>query len=252
MLVRRKDESSEDFLFGQIEKHEKYDYQQSPYDPAEYRLRIGGKYYLIDADMLHSLETRQKGGTKVTFRDLEYDAEAYEFPMSEEHIPVYKPKEVPKYQDEITSISEEIGNLVKEISENSVAPSVPKTLGAPGPRKQPASAPKKANARPTDTTSSTRKTSATDGLALTPAQRFQVLQNIARSLKTLKAEQPRLQQALSKKSSKSPEIASQLGRLISLNTELNRIISDFGLTTQLPTSTEIPARDVGSTSGTAP
>lgn len=252
MLVRRKDESSEDYLFGQIEKHEKYDYQQSPYDPSEFRLRIGGKYYLIDAEMLHSLETRKKGGTKVTFRDLEYDAEAYEFPMEEEHIPVYRPKEIPDYQDEITNASNDIANLIKEISENSVAPSVPKTLGAPGPRKPSVSAPKKASARPKETTSSTPKISVTDGPALTPVQRSQALQGIAESLRMLRAELPRLQASVSKRSSNTPSAVSQIGRLTSLNTELNRIISTFGLTTRSPTSTETRARDVATTNVTAP
>lgn len=250
MLVRRKDESSEDFLFGQIEKHEKYDYQQSPYDPSEFRLRIGGKYYLIDADMLHSLETRKKGA-KVTFRDLEYDAEAYEFPLEEEHIPVYVPKEIPKPEDEIQKVSNEINDLIKEISGNSFAPSA-KPLGASGPRKPQVSAPKKVDARQQETTSSTHRASDTVGHELTPAQRSQVLQSIAESLRTLRAEQPRLQQAISKKSSKSPETVSQIGRLISLNTELNRIISTFGLIKPLPTSTRTQAQDVDSTSVSAP
>ncbi|APG75912.1 hypothetical protein 1 [Wuhan arthropod virus 4] len=254
MLVRRKDESSEDYLFGQIEKHEKYDYQQSPYDPDEFRLRIGGKYYLIDADMLHSLETRQKGAgsNKVMFKDLEYDAEAYEYPTEEEHIPVYKPKEIPKIDDEIGKVSKEIAGLIKEISENRNAPTASKPVGAAGPRKQPVSAQKQAVARPKGTTSSSPKVSVTDGPELTPVQRSQVLQDIAKSLRTLRAEQPRLQQAISKKSSKSPQAASQIGRLISLNTELQRIISEFGLMTPLPTSTETRARDVASTSVSPP
>lgn len=232
MLVRKHDEASEDFLFQQIEKYVKYDYEQSPYDPDEYRLRIGGRYYLVETETLHKLEGKLKPSQGVSYRDVDFDREAYEYPMTKEDIPPYVPAKQPEIQDEITEISKEIGSLLNEISGNASAPTA-KSVGAKvgQPIREEDVSPRKSTSQ-TTMESSTPTTSATVGHELTPAQRSEVLQTIAKSLRLLRKELARLPAAVSKKSLKLPQNSSQVGRLISLNTELNALISKLGLMQQ--------------------
>lgn len=53
-------ESTEDWVYEQIgrmkSRGKKFDYSRSPYDPDEVRVRIGGRYYVVSADVMRNEE----------------------------------------------------------------------------------------------------------------------------------------------------------------------------------------------------
>nr|QHD64766.1 ORF2 [Plasmopara viticola lesion associated sobemo-like 1] len=86
MLHKRRSEDSDDWLVDQALSGAKYEYQQSPYDPDEYRVKIKGKYHIVDEDTLGKM-TAGKGGKRVEkFSDLEF--ESLEVPVPVEELPL--------------------------------------------------------------------------------------------------------------------------------------------------------------------
>lgn len=208
MLIRAGQEDTTDFIFDQMQRYGDYKYEQSPYDPDEYRLRINGKYYLLDVSQIADLLERQEG-------DVVYH--------NESAAPVQPPTvEVPENFSTTTTVEELVpqlktllGDVTPIISGNAKAPVAANATGAPGPScVRPAAVPPRAPLR-RETTSSTQKTSASNGLKAIRARRDEVLRTTSRFSKTLKGLQPTLQTRLSNKQLTKPEVSSELGELIS-------------------------------------
>lgn len=59
--IVRKQESSDDWLIEQAERNLRFDYERSPYDPDEYRVKMNGRYHLVDSEVLDAMLSRSKG-----------------------------------------------------------------------------------------------------------------------------------------------------------------------------------------------
>lgn len=58
-LLAARDESTEDWLMDQLEKKDKWETQQSPYNPDEWRVKINGRYITVGEDPNEMLEKRR-------------------------------------------------------------------------------------------------------------------------------------------------------------------------------------------------
>lgn len=241
MLIVHDNEDSEDYVYDQVLKYKSYDYQRSPYDPDEFRLRVNGRYFLVDADMIHKIEFSQAGrNRKVDYAD--YEAEALEFPPTKFDTIVPLQKELPKesVRDELMEVQEQLKSLIGEFSGNDQAPAR-KTVraGATGlPSKAPRVVPtRNSKTEPQQTSTPRQILSLSDGRQLTRAQLNEVLANTSKSLKTLRATLPQFSVATSKKSLQDQQESSNAGRLISLYQKIDEILSTSGLKEDSPTST---------------
>lgn len=72
MLVSRGQESTEDYLISEIQKDVDYHWQPSPYNPDEIRMRVNGKFYLVDQDEFDKIVGKSKKAPK------RYHAPTYE------------------------------------------------------------------------------------------------------------------------------------------------------------------------------
>lgn len=61
MLLRRSLESSEDYLLKQVKAKKRFTYQRSPYDPDEYRVKINGRFYMVDGEQLGVMMSVSQG-----------------------------------------------------------------------------------------------------------------------------------------------------------------------------------------------
>lgn len=180
VLSKKGLESSEDYLVDLVQKKRKYKYERSPFDPDEFRVVIGDKYFIVDSDTLERLETIGKGSqtSRVT-----YEGEC-------EYCPGYRRE---AYDDGLDEFVEEIDEPVQ--SGNGEAP-VLKDVGAGAPGKakdletvqRPSFTVKKTRA------SKSRKASEklTDGQKRMLAQRNEAFESIARSLRVLRQQQSKL------------------------------------------------------------
>ncbi|APG75748.1 hypothetical protein 1 [Shuangao insect virus 9] len=224
MLMRALQEDSTDFLMSQIERAAEYQVSQSPYDPDEFRVKVGGRYYLLDAEGVHKLNLRVQRDVSSGYRDYEPEGA---LPQVEKVVkPVVIPATSPKPP---MARVEELESLLQ--TGNGPAPAEnPVPAGATGQDSVPARPARRPRRRsPAATTSSaTLPSSATDGQDQTPAQLRGALQDIADSLKMLRKELGTLQMQTSRRRLKESESASATGRLTSLRRELSRLRSSGG------------------------
>lgn len=110
-------ESSEDWLIEQAQRTNDFHYERSPYDPDEYRVRLNGRYHIVDGSVLGLMTkaSKVKGKKKQTFAmDLESKPipEAAVKPPSEV---VYRPpkeEELPKMPKGAVEFQDQ-GNLFR-------------------------------------------------------------------------------------------------------------------------------------------
>lgn len=233
MLVRAGQEDTTDFIFDQMQRYGDYKYEQSPYDPDEYRMRINGKYYLLDVSQIADLLERQEG-------DVVYRHECVS--------PVQPPTvEIPESASPTQTTVEELvptlttllGDVSQYISGNAKAPVAANATGAPGPScVRPAAVPPRAPLR-RETTSSTQITSASNGLKTIRAQRDEVLRTTSKFSKALKVLQPTLQTRLSNKQLTKSVTSSDLGELISRLRTIETNLSKIGSIKASNASTEL-------------
>nr|UKZ11866.1 hypothetical protein [Guadeloupe mosquito virus] len=69
-------EDSASFLEQQLERYEEVEYSRSPYNPDEYKVRIGGMYHIVDEEVLSTVLKRRSA--KRAQGDLQYLAEQAE------------------------------------------------------------------------------------------------------------------------------------------------------------------------------
>nr|QRW41863.1 MAG: putative serine protease [Kellev virus]QRW41865.1 MAG: putative serine protease [Kellev virus] len=68
-------EDSAEWLAGQLERYEEVEYFRSPYNPDEYKIRVGGMYHIVDEEVLDMVLTRRNAKKSEPDR-LEYLDEA--------------------------------------------------------------------------------------------------------------------------------------------------------------------------------
>lgn len=216
MLLRTLQEDSTDFLMTQIKKTSEYQVMQSPYDPDEFRVKVGGRYYLLDAEGVHKLNMRVN--TTASYQD--YEPESLVTEVEQLAKPRIVPTPTPKVAFEGV---EQLAELQQAGNGRAPAPSA--VAGANGqPSAQPIVAPPRKRRNPPATTSSAPQTSSDSaGPTQTLAQQNEVLQDIVKSLKTLKQEVHALSQKRSLKQSKKLESDSALGKLALLRQEISRL-----------------------------
>lgn len=56
-----KTEDSAEWLIGQVDKYEELDYVRSPGNPDEWRVRVGGRYHLVDDEVMATLLQARRG-----------------------------------------------------------------------------------------------------------------------------------------------------------------------------------------------
>lgn len=62
--IIRNQEASEDWLIDQAYSIRKFEYDRSPYDPDEYRVRIGNRYHIVETDVLDRMLAVSQGTAK--------------------------------------------------------------------------------------------------------------------------------------------------------------------------------------------
>lgn len=71
-------EDSEEWIIEQAEKSGHFDYDRSPYDPDEYRVKIHGRYHVVDENVLGRMlsASKRKGREHWNTGDIQYDFES--------------------------------------------------------------------------------------------------------------------------------------------------------------------------------
>lgn len=64
-------EDSADWLFEQTQKYDDFEYTRSPFNPDEYKIRVGGMYHIVDEDVLYAVIQKGKG-RKAKTETIEY------------------------------------------------------------------------------------------------------------------------------------------------------------------------------------
>lgn len=72
MLARRDQESTEDYLMREIMGGKDYNWTRSPYQPDEARLKVDGRYYLVDIDFARKLKPENRFQEKNEYSDPQY------------------------------------------------------------------------------------------------------------------------------------------------------------------------------------
>lgn len=103
MLRAARNESSEDYLMSLIDRYEKFDWQQSPYDPSEVIVRVGNRYYLTDVDVLAKVTGKTtydpEGCQAYSWNEMQLEPEVEEIeptPLEPETIELPEPAQVEK------------------------------------------------------------------------------------------------------------------------------------------------------------
>nr|QRW42341.1 MAG: putative serine protease [Marma virus]QRW42371.1 MAG: putative serine protease [Marma virus]QRW42375.1 MAG: putative serine protease [Marma virus] len=73
-LVDLKKEDSASWLVEQLGRQEEVQYWQSPFDPSEYKLRVGNMYHIVDGGVLQEILQRKKG--RPTVNKIDYLGES--------------------------------------------------------------------------------------------------------------------------------------------------------------------------------
>lgn len=76
LRARIPDESSEEWFERQLSRYNDFEYEQSPFDPDEYQIRVGGAYHLVSGEVVDRL-LRHKRGDRRQNQSLEIDYESY-------------------------------------------------------------------------------------------------------------------------------------------------------------------------------
>lgn len=66
-------EGSDDWLLEQAEKGKEFTYERSPYDPDEYRIKLHGRYHMVDTETLHLMQARAEAKPRA---EIAYDFES--------------------------------------------------------------------------------------------------------------------------------------------------------------------------------
>lgn len=221
MLMRSCEESSEDYLFQMTKKYEKYAYERSPYDPDEYRLRIGDRYYLVDSETLRKLESKRSAVT--------YTAENHG-DRDERIVQVAPPQD-----SQNGALMEEVAEILKNFAEevqlpkNDKAPERVNATGATGRSSpKPVASRKRSPVRQETTSSRTPQSSDSNGLKQIRVQRDEAFKSISESLRKLRLARGHLQTTFNNKQLKNPSTLSEFSRLDALQMELLRVASEIG------------------------
>lgn len=59
-------ESSDEWLIEQAHRTSDFHYERSPYDPDEYRVRLNGRYHIVDSSVLQQMSSKTKAKKKAT------------------------------------------------------------------------------------------------------------------------------------------------------------------------------------------
>lgn len=211
MLISYFREDTEDFVIDQAQRYGKYQVQASPYDPDEFRVKVGGRFYMIDGEGLARL---RGGSAKAVYVD-RY-ASDYAFESLERPTPVAETPPPPKPADTYTKpVVEQEQLLLDEATCSSFLGRSAGVTPAPGPIKETAPVASPRRPKLSVTISSTRQKNS-DGLESMLAQREGVFQGISKFTKKLKHTTPRLQPLLSNKRLKelnTPAVSTQLASL---------------------------------------
>nr|AOX15242.1 protease [Baird Spence virus] len=249
MIIRYYREDTEDFVVQQAAHMGQFDYKQSPYSPDEFRVKVGRKYYNVDAE---GLERMRSTGARATYIDrlaADYEPEcaaatAFEKTTSEavkileSNPPVVA--EVPKAKLLISEAES------KNFQRQKSSAGVPSPAG-PSKKDQVTAAltTKKSKLR-VITSSTPQKDSA--GLLKTLAARNEVLQGMSKFSRKLRLAQSALPQQLSNK--RLPALSSQSldTQLISLQQEIEKLSQRLGSIMESTTSTTTAAQEQATTS----
>lgn len=203
MLIRRGAESSEDFLLSQVRRFKKAKFQRSPYNPDEYRLIVGGRYYLVDYDVIQHLADYEEYEAPVTF----------EQECADREVPVEEEEEIPP---PVFKVADRKGNEIR-------APASAGARGQPSLRLESAPRPSSLVSR-VPVTSSPQATN-TVGRTLTRAQRKGASESMSQSLKTLRRVLRNLENCSEIESSEQSRINSRLSQLHLTLDNLSKITS---------------------------
>lgn len=212
-------ESSEDIMMDAIRKKRKFKYERSPFDPDEYRVLVGDRYYMVDSEAMGRLLEMGRGSEK---RNISYEPEC-EYCVDRRLIQTGD-------SGEVDGLSEFGGMSDFSDSGNDQGPSV--IAGATGkvPVRQVVLPPKPTPRRKPPSESRPKSSKLTDGRKLMLAQRNEALRDIAECLRKLRQEQTDLLGRTTKKLLTTSENGLAFGELMKLRENLSKIISKKGLT----------------------
>lgn len=71
-------ESSDEWLIEQAQRSMKFEYQRSPYDPDEYRVKMNGRYHMVDEVVLSEMLANSRGVSNSNGIDYELEAHSVE------------------------------------------------------------------------------------------------------------------------------------------------------------------------------
>lgn len=102
-------EDSADWLFEQTQRYDDFEYTRSPFNPDEYKIRVGGMYHIVDEDVLYAVIQKGKG-RKAKAETIEYLEES----LREEKEKVRYLKEALRRGEITKSSQEQHDKLAKE------------------------------------------------------------------------------------------------------------------------------------------
>lgn len=223
MLIDYHRESTEDFVLQTAARLGKFQAQVSPYDPTEYRVKVGRKYYMVDEEGYAKLK---QSAVQEVYNDkaATYEAESVVPPPSPQvDILAANPTST-------TPINEAKMQLLMSADEskNFLGQSSVDAIPEPGLSKEvPATAQNRKLLSRSATISSPRPRNSA-GPKLIHAQRNEALLGISKFSKKLREELPTLQTSLSNKALKTLDDTSLSTQLTSLQQQLDRSLSDIG------------------------
>ncbi|UXD80001.1 hypothetical protein [Lasius neglectus virus 5] len=247
MLIITDQEDSDDYIMQQIMNYSKYEVERSPYDPDEYRLRVNGQYFLVDSDMVEQIRrTNSRGQRTVEYAD--YENEALEYPPTKYDFiaPIEKEHPMDGATDLLRELEQEMKKLLEAGNARAPAAAAAGATGNPSTSQASAPSPVPQPRKETKSVSSPKKTP-TDGLKKTRAQQNEVLTNMLESLKLLRHAPAYYNKLRSKKLPDEQRNSSDFGRLTSLATQLEKLLSTIGLKEGLKTSIETARQAQAST-----
>nr|QZZ63404.1 hypothetical protein [Nelson Sobemo-like virus 1] len=135
--IIKNQESSDQWLIDQASRGLKFQYDRSPYNPDEYRVKINGRYHMVDQDVLGTMLDRVSGTNK---KNLDYEWETAKVtPISPDLIPGLNKQELPLRAEDLPLCPRDA--MTFDDSKNLIAaPTV--NVGAIGQEKVPKPAPR--------------------------------------------------------------------------------------------------------------
>nr|QVG74742.1 hypothetical protein 1 [Virus sp.] len=111
-------EDSATWLEEQIDRYEDFIWIRSPYDPDEYKVKVGGMYHIVDSEVLDTLLSKRKGSKRTSKID-NLDTEAV---SRETYLDLHKEKD-----PQVAMVK----GLLKEFGKTSICSSVPVNVEVP-------------------------------------------------------------------------------------------------------------------------